>query len=453
MDLKPLLAPLDEQVRGMMATYNVPGVSVGLLLDRQPHTAGWGVTNLDYPRPVDSATVFQIGSSTKPFTGAALARLVDQGKLDLDAPVRTYVPDFRVADEDASERITVKHLVTHTSGFWGEEIPDGGPSDDALARMAPQLADRPQVTPPGRFFGYNNAAVALAGDVLATVSGRAYEDAITKLLLTPLGMRHSSFLLGDVIGYSVAAGHVLGADGLRVEHPFSSGLLTRSVAPTGGLLSTADDMLRWANFQLGDGRAEDGTPLLSRETLAQTHRQLAPAGGIGTDDYDGIGINWLLRRVGGVQIVEHGGTTPGQRARVLLVPERNFAFVLLTNSPGGSAIRNELTAWVLDHYLGVRPSPRTRIDPPDGMLSNFSGTYGVSPYWVPARVFRDGHQVMLQQLDDNGSAQGAPAALDFYAPDRAALPDGNLADFLRDDNGDVRWMRFLGRVFSRLATE
>src|ERR1051326_5116260 len=85
-DLKPLLAPLDEQVRGMMATYNVPGVAVGLLLDGQPHSGGWGVTNLDYPRPVDSATVFQIGSSTKPFTGAALARLIDQGNLALDAP-------------------------------------------------------------------------------------------------------------------------------------------------------------------------------------------------------------------------------------------------------------------------------------------------------------------------------------------------------------------------------
>src|SRR4029450_9178041 len=72
-----------------------------------------------------------------------------------------------------------------------------------------------------------------------------------------------------------------------------------------------------------------------------------------------------------------GGTTPGQRARVLLAPEHNFAFVLLTNSPGGSAIRNDLTAWVLDHYLGVRQTPRTRMDPPDGMLSNYSGIYGV----------------------------------------------------------------------------
>jgi CubicO group peptidase (beta-lactamase class C family) len=280
MDLDPVLEPIHQHVREMMAVKDVPGVAVGLLIEGQPYAGGWGVTNLDYPRPVDSSTVFQIGSATKPFTGAALARLVDQGKLELDAPVRRYLSDFRVGDEEASERITVKHLVTHISGFWGEEIPDGGRGDDALSRMAPQLSDRPQVTPPGQFFGYNNAAVALAGDVLATVSGYAYEDAISELLLRPLGMGRSSFFLNDVIDYSVAAGHVVGPRGLRVERPFSSGLLTRSLAPTGGLLSTVDDMLRWASFQLGDGRAGDGTRLLSRETLALTHRQLAPAGGI-----------------------------------------------------------------------------------------------------------------------------------------------------------------------------
>jgi CubicO group peptidase (beta-lactamase class C family) len=98
----------------------------------------------------------------------------------------------RVADTDASERIAVKHLVAHTSGFWGEQIPDGGRGDDAFVRMVPQLSDRPQVTPPGRFFGYNNAAVALAGCVLATLSEGAYENAINNLLLTPLGMRRSS---------------------------------------------------------------------------------------------------------------------------------------------------------------------------------------------------------------------------------------------------------------------
>jgi CubicO group peptidase (beta-lactamase class C family) len=454
-DLDPLLAPIDEQLPGMMATHQVPGVAVGVLLDGRPHAAGWGVTNLDYPRPVDAVTVFQIGSATKPFTGAALALLADQGRLDFDAPVRTYLPELELSDPEVTRRITVKHLVTHSSGFWGEEVPDGGRGDDALAKMVPQLAGRPQVAPLGRFFGYNNAAVALAGHVLATVSGRAYEDAIARLLLSPLGMRRSSFFLGDMVDYSVAAGHLASASGLRVERPFTSGFFTRSLAPTGGLLSTADDMLRWAQFQLGDGRAQDGTRVLGPATLGLTHSRLGSVGGLGTDDYDGIGVNWLLREVGGARIVEHGGTTPGQRARVLLVPERNFAFVLLTNAPGGSAMRNDLTAWVLEHYLGLRQPPRTPIGVPGGQLADYVGDYGVPGYWVPARLSRDGDTLTLQQLDDDGSPQGAPAPLAFYASDRAVVAggplEGTLVDFLRDDTGDLRWMRFLGRVFERLS--
>jgi hypothetical protein len=213
-------------------------------------------------------------------------------------------------------------------------------------------------------------------------------------------------------------------------------------------------MLRWPRFQLGDGRADNGTPLLSRDTLALTHSRLAPAGGIGTDDYDGVGVNWLLRSVGGVRIVEHGGTTPGQRARVLLVPERNFAFVLLTNAPGGSAIRNDLTAWVLDHYLGLRETPPTPMAVPVRQLADYVGTIGVPPFWVPAQLVQAGDTLALQQLDDDGSALGPPTPLAFHAPDRALVADGplhgNRVDFLRDDVGDVRWVRFLGRVFKRL---
>jgi hypothetical protein len=226
------------------------------------------------------------------------------------------------------------------------------------------------------------------------------------------------------------------------------------MAPTGALLSTADDLLRWARFQLGDGRAEDGTRLLRAEALAYTHSPLGAVGGIGTDNYDGIGVNWFLRDVGGARIVEHGGTTPGQRARVLLVPERNFALVLLTNAPGGSAIRNDLTAWVLDHYLGLRETPPTPMAVPGRRLPDYAGTVGVPPFWVPARLIQAGQVLALQQLQDDGSVLGPAASLTFYAPDRALVADGplqgNRVDFLRDETADVRWVRVLGRVFNRL---
>jgi hypothetical protein len=128
--------------------------------------------------------------------------------------------------------------------------------------------------------------------------------------------------------------------------------------------------------------------------------------------------------------------------------------VLLTNAPGGSAIRNDLTASVLDHYLGLRQTPPTPMAVPGHQLPDYVGTIGVPPFWVPARLVQAHDALALQQLDDDGSGLGPPASLTFYAPDRALVADGplqgNRVDFLRNDTGDVRWVRFLGRVFNRL---
>jgi CubicO group peptidase (beta-lactamase class C family) len=452
-DADPALRELGEQIRALMALHQVPGVAVGLLLDGQRHSAGWGVTNVDSPLPVDDGTIFQIGSTTKPFTGAALMRMVDEGRLSLDAPVRRHLPDLVLADPDVAERLTVMHLVTHTADFFGEEVPDGGRNDDALARMVPQLADLPQIAPPGRVFGYSNAAVALAGRVLEVVSGRPYEDAVTELLLAPLGMEHSSFFVEDLVTYPVAAGHLLGPGGPRVARPYDGGLLSRAVAPAGGLLSSVDDMLTWATFQVGDGTAADGTRLLAPETLAHTHAIQGPGGALGTDDLEGVGVNWLLRRVGGARIVEHGGTTAAQRSQFVLVPERGFAFVLLTNAPGGSAIRQQLTPWVLEHYLGLREPPLVQVTVPAAQLGEYVGAYGLRAYGAGLLINRVADGLTLQLLGDDGAPSGSAASLEFYAADRVVEANGPLAgnrsDFLRTD-GPVRWLRHRGRLWERL---
>jgi CubicO group peptidase (beta-lactamase class C family) len=453
-DVDPTLRDLGAQVRALMAHHQVPGVAVGLLLDGEQHATGWGVTNVEYPLPVDAGTIFQIGSTTKPFTGAALMRLADEGRLDLDDPVRRYLPDLVLADPGVAERITVKHLVTHTAGFFGEEVPDGGRNDDALARMVPRLVGLPQIAPLGQVFGYNNAGVALAGRVLEAVSGRPYEDAVAHLLLGPLGMERSSFFVDDLVTYPVAAGHLSGPDGPHVARPYDGGLLSRAVAPTGGLLSSVGDMLRWAHFQLGDGTTADGTRLLAPETLARTHTPLGPGGALGSDDLEGVGVNWLLRRVAGVRTVEHGGTTVAQRSQLVLVPERGFAFVLLTNAPGGSAIRRHLTPWVLDHYLGLREPSLAHVDVPAARFGEYAGAYGLRAYGAGLRVDRVADGLTLQLLGEDGAPTGSAAALAFYAPDRVVEVDGPLAgnrtDFLRADGGPVRWMRHRGRLWERL---
>jgi CubicO group peptidase (beta-lactamase class C family) len=452
----PLLAELGEQVRALLTEHQVPGAAVGLLVNGQPYAAGWGVTSVAYPQPVDASTIFQIGSVTKTFTGAGLALLMEQGQLDLDAPVRTYLPELALADPDVAARITLKHLVTHTAGFWGQAVPDGGRNDDALARMVPGLAELPQVTPLGRFFSYNNAAVSLAGRVLEVVAGLPYQDAIKALLLDPLGMDGSSFFLEDVVHYPVAQGHQPGPNGLMVERPYGAGELKRADAPTGNLLSNVNDLLRWCRFQLGDGTTMDGARLVAAETLALTHTAHGPGGSIGTFEIDGVGVNWLLRQVGGVRIVLHAGTMASHHAQLLLVPTRGFAFVLLCNGPGGGVVRRLLTDWVLEQYVGLRELPPPRIRVPAAEIAASTGTYGVRGLGAFLELLPDPDDAQLaaQPLDDRGAPDGPTTPFAFYAPDRlvAAAGDesGLRAELLRTDDGAVGWLRIGGRVLERL---
>jgi CubicO group peptidase (beta-lactamase class C family) len=183
---------LGEFVQSCMAHYHVPGVAVGVLQDGQAHTAGFGLTNTEHPLPVDERTLFQIGSITKTITGTALMRFVAQGRLDLDAPLRAYLPGLRLADEDVARRVTTRHLLTHTGGWLGDFFDDCGRGDDALERMLDKVARLPQIAPLGAVWSYNNAGFYLAGRLLETLTGQTYERAARDLVLDPLGMAHSS---------------------------------------------------------------------------------------------------------------------------------------------------------------------------------------------------------------------------------------------------------------------
>jgi CubicO group peptidase (beta-lactamase class C family) len=150
------------------------------------------VTNVDYPLLVDGDTLFWIGSTTKTFTGTAAMRLVEQGNLDLDARVETYLPEFATSDPSVAPQVTVRQLLNHTPGWLGEDYEDTGPGDDALARYVARMARLHQQTPPGEVFAYNNAAIVLSGHVIEAATGSTYEEAVRELVLDPLGMNRPS---------------------------------------------------------------------------------------------------------------------------------------------------------------------------------------------------------------------------------------------------------------------
>src|SRR5580658_10634149 len=180
-----------DRVPDAMTRHKVPGVALGITCDGRDFARGFGITSVNHPLPVDEETLFQIGSTTKTFTATAAMRLVEAGKLDLDTPIRTYLPEFTMRDPSVTEGATMRHLLTHTGGWEGDFFPDTGDGDDALAKFVALMAQLPQLTPLGTVWSYNNAAFALAGRVIEVLSGKTFEAALTELVLKPLGLEHS----------------------------------------------------------------------------------------------------------------------------------------------------------------------------------------------------------------------------------------------------------------------
>src|SRR5207245_10874628 len=147
---------LEALVREGMARHHVPGVAIGMLHAGEEDVAAYGVTNLEHPLPIDADTLFQIASITKTMTATVVMRLVERGALDLDAPVRRYLPEFRVRDEAAASQATLRHLVTPTTGWLGDCLPGLGKGEDALARYVPATAGPEQPTPPGETRHYSD---------------------------------------------------------------------------------------------------------------------------------------------------------------------------------------------------------------------------------------------------------------------------------------------------------
>jgi CubicO group peptidase (beta-lactamase class C family) len=454
----PLFRQLDEKILAGMAKYQIPGVAVGVFHRGVEYVKGYGVTNLDYPVPVDGDTVFRIGSTTKTFTGTVLMRLVDQGRVALDAPVRTYLPDFRTSDPSVAPRVTVRHLLNHTAGWLGDYFEDTGPGDDAAARYAAGMARLPQLTAPGTVFAYNNAALQLAGRVVEAVTGTSFEAATRALLIDPLGLAHSRFFADEIIGFNVAASHTFDEGGKVVVEP-QLFRLWRSLHAAGGLISSARDQLRYARFHLGDGTVPGGsTRLLRRQSLLAMRSNPGPGGTLFVE-LDGVGVTWMLRPTAeGVRVVQHGGNWPGQHSGFLMVPERGFAITLLTNGDGGPALVDELFTddWALRRFAGVRNLPAVPRKLSRGELAPYEGRYTQQSIGAAGEV----GSIEFDLVADDGqlllTVGGEPGArVAFYKPDYVLVlgPDGTptsgRANFVRGADGTVAWLRSGGRLARR----
>ena len=435
-----------------MARLHVPGVAVGVLHEGREFCGGYGVTSVENPLPVDPDTLFQIGSTTKTYTGTAAMRLVEQGKLDLDAPVRTYLPDLRLSDEGVAAGVTLRHLLQHTAGWAGDYFADTGAGDDALAQMLGRLAELEQLTPLGETWSYNNAGFYLAGRVIEAVTGQTYEAAVKELIFDPLGMTMSYFFPHEVLTHRFAVGHTVEEDVPKVVRRWA---LHRAVNPAGGITSTVKDQLVYARFHLGDGAAPDGARLLSPESMALMQSPLVPAGSL----FGATGITWLVRDVGGVRTVRHGGTTNGQLSAFVLVPARGFALTVLTNANRGGELHGNVVKWALERYLGLADPAPEPLTPSAEELAAYAGRYTTLTSELTLTVGDDG--LVLQAtpkagvLDKDAPPPPAPppTRLALLADERVVALDPpykeSRGEFLRGLDGRIAWFRFGGRVAKR----
>ena len=364
---------LQEKVTELAKEFDVPGVSVGVFHDGVEHYGYAGVTSIDNPLPVDEKTLFQFGSTGKTYTATAVMRLVEQGKVDLDAPVRTYLPEFKLRDEDVAKNVTVLQLLNHTAGWEGDMMDNTGDGDDALEKYVARMERLQQVSPLGATVSYNNASLSVAGLIIARVQGTTYEQAIRDLLLDPMGLSHTFFFPNEIMTRRFAVGHNKNEeDGtISIARPWA---MARGNAPAGGMSANARDQIAWARFHLGDGKADDGTQLLSAENLKRMQEPTFDMAGSALGD--AVGISWLLAEVDGVKTVGHGGTTNGQHSDFTMVPERGFAVISMTNcGPNGPQFNKAIVEWAFEHFIGLKDPEPEPIRLPEAELAPYLGRF------------------------------------------------------------------------------
>jgi CubicO group peptidase (beta-lactamase class C family) len=318
-------------VERYIAANEVAGLALAVVRDGEVAARGFGVRDLGTGEPVTAETMFHLASVSKPFVATAVVSLAtgrgnDGPRLDLDAPIVERIPEFTLADGRQAE-VTARGLLSHTSGLpdvsdYGWHDPQLG--DDALSEFARSLSDWRLQADPGSAFSYSNAGFELLGLLLSRVTGTTFEEAVDQQVLTPLGMRDSTFLRGEVPARLAASPHV----GMPLSVPAGAYPYTRRHAPSSTLHSNLVEMCRWITANVEPGAGLDAG--LDERLLDLVGR---PAVTVGEPPWeDAMGLGWAVGTYRGHRTLSHGGADPGFGSRLVLVPDRRTGVVVLANS-------------------------------------------------------------------------------------------------------------------------
>lgn len=368
------VAHWQRRLADLASKYNVPGAVLGISRAGQLLETAHGVlsTATGVEATVDS--LFQIGSISKVWTATVVMRLVDQGRLDLDAPIIEVLPELRLSSQQVTARLTMRHLLCHTSGIDGDVFIDTGRGDDCLERYVERLADADQIHPLGATMSYCNSGFILAGRVVERVTGLTWDAALRMLLIEPLGLTQTVTLPEDVLRFRAAVGHVSSPG--EMPAPASVWQFPRSVGPAGLISATARDVLAFARMHLSAGRCDNGTLLLSESSaLGMQQSQVTLP-----DPYTNgaaWGLGWILYDWDGHRVIGHDGNTIGQSAYLRILPEFDLAVTLLCNGGRVLELYDALFREIFRDIARVGIPPRIEsfgnVDAPD--LTPHVGVY------------------------------------------------------------------------------
>jgi CubicO group peptidase (beta-lactamase class C family) len=439
------------EVADLIKEMHIPGLAVGVVHGANTYSAGLGVTKVGTDEAVTPDTQFQIGSVTKTFLSTVAMKLSEQGKLDLNARVVDILPWWRVADAEATSKARVVDLFHHRAGWYGDHgflpVPPGGSISEKVMLQAAYVE---QLYPFGQTWMYNNTSITFATHVVSHVGGKPIENLIEEHLLAPLGMEESSFNYDATPpAENYAWGHppIYGKDKDNTSDltPYYIPLIRESAA-SGGIRSTVTDMLKYARFHL-DGKDASGNQLLSKKALDYAH---APAVEAETGDF--TGLTWFVHDYDGVTSPSHGGNWPGTRSFLQLIPDHDFAVVVLVHSDRGVEAYKQVVNAMVKAFTKIEAKSwvAAGIDP--SVLDPFVGVFKGNSQNIEIRKEGDKY-VFVQFSALTKGKDPAPANLANTAEGYFIITEGpnegSLGELLKDPPGKLNYVRFNHRIFIR----
>jgi CubicO group peptidase (beta-lactamase class C family) len=355
---------IQARVAELLTEYGIPSAAIGVLHNGQVAEFAVGVKNVETREPATTDTVYQCGSMTKTWTALAFMQLVDEGKVDLDEPVRACLPGFTVADPEVSAKVTPRQLLYHTNGIE-EAYGDPGEDGDVYERMVENIVDAPQVFPLGHTHGYSAAlGYAILARILEVHDGKPWDDVMRERLFDPMGLTSTNSWHEQVDETRAATGHLIRS---RQEGPIVTPMdyLPRAFGPGGNITSTTREVLAMAQVLLNEGTAPNGKRIISAESSREMMRSRVPV----PDPYM-FGPQWALGLIvcdwHGETVYATDGSTIGQNARLRLLPDSGTAIAMLTN--GGPRetfyhkVFNEILTDLGTVTIPELPAPDTKLN-------------------------------------------------------------------------------------------